>query len=362
MDSKLVQGMLLGTCLCLLLATAISVAHYGVYREYVDQESGTRIARGVTEGRTVAGDVGLLKFAPPGTVGYLALDVQAVLASPVGQKLLEDAEAENPEGAEDLRELGQVVLFLGAPTPDQPVAVYGLLKMAAGKTTAGIAEELAQAGTKTTVEGLDAYIMEQPAAVLAVVDDSTVLGGSTESELTKMIQVYQGGASASNVSEIQQMGAAFAGDMLNGCLLITDEMKALPPGEEMPAWSLGAKGAGLGLSLGAGLELKGMLRLGSGDDASQAASDAQTGIAEFKTGMQQMVQGAAEMGVDVQAFSLIDKVKVSADGADVNLTIELTEDDMRKLPDLAMSMFGMLMMGDMMEAPGMEAPPGFGTP
>ncbi|MCK4283028.1 MAG: hypothetical protein KAX44_01830 [Candidatus Brocadiae bacterium] len=358
MDSKLVQGMLLGTCLCLLLATAITLAHYGVYSEYVGLEPGAPVARGA-EGRPVAEDVDLLKFAPPGTVGYLAVDVQAILASPLGQKLLEDPEAEVPD---EVKQLGQVVLFFGAPTADEPPATCGLVKVT-GKTAAEIAEKLAEVGTKTTVEGMDAYVMQEPfSAVLAVVDDSTVLGGSSEDELAKIIQVYQGGTPASSVSEMQQMGAAFAGDMVKGCVLITDEMKALPPEEEMPAWSLGAKGAGFGVSLRAGLELKGMLRLGSGDDASQAASDAQVKITEAKTWVQQFGQSPAGQGLDVQAaISLIDKVKVSADGADVNIAIELTEDDLGTLQEFAMSMVGM-MMGGMMEAPGMAAPPGFGAP
>ncbi|GAH74331.1 unnamed protein product, partial [marine sediment metagenome] len=220
-------------------------------------------------------------------------------------------------------------------------------------------------GEPVTVEGMEAYPMEppgpmdagpQPQAMIALADDTTVLAGSSQGNLAKAIKAFKGEARG-DLSGPRRMAAAYASDAFNGALIVTDEMRALAAAEEdASTWMADVQGGAFGISVAAGLAVKGMLELGNADAAQQAAAEGTAKIDELK---QQMSQPTDIMAMMFQPFKpLIDAMAVTADGSAVRMSITLTEAELNAMGEGLKQMQEGMMGGGMPGAgPGMAFPP-----
>jgi len=371
MDQKLMQGMLLAAVFCLIFAvtmTWVDIAAYGPYRTVA--AAGVPPAAGIASIGTApaAEEVDLLRFAPSGCIGYVKIDFQTIMSSPRVSTML----AEGPPLPVDVEKLGSLAVFLGAPAepmaPDQQPTWSGVMTTR-GTTLEELRDELAAQGTPVRVSGLDAYRLEQPSPVqmpmmaaqqqavfVAPVEEALLLLAESQVELTKIAAVYEGGQAA-DLAGLRQMAQAFHRDTISGAVLIPPEMvSAAVQGEDMPAWLTGLQGGAFGVSMQAGLELKGLLRLGDSASAQEAAGKATTAVAEFK---QQLAEPGQEQDFIVMMFQpvllpLLNNLTFSTDGPDVNARIRLTEQDLQTLGDFAGQMqqqMQQMMPGDMMGPP-----------
>ena len=357
MDSKLIQGLLIGSCILLLFGTIMTVADITNYK-------GLQAVSAAEPGPSAAAEpaarpqAGLLDLAPAGAMGYVSFDIPKLLASPLLQSL-----TEGQPMPVDAQKIGQAAVFLLSVSAEEGewCGVF--------KTKGTTPEDFAQflTGTPVTVEGMEAYPMQPPAgpmggpgagpqAMIALADDTTVLAGSSQGNLAKAIKAFKGEARG-DLSGARQMAAAYARDAVNGAFVVTDEMKAeLAADPETPTWMADATGGAFGISVAAGLAVKGMLELGNADAAQQAAAEGTAKINEFK---QQMSDPTDIMAMMFQPFKpLIDNMTASADGSAVRMSITLSEAELNAMGEALKQMQQGMMGGGMPGAgPDMAFPP-----
>lgn len=371
MDQKLMQGMLLAAVFCLIFAvtmTWVDIAAYGEYRTVV--AAGVPGAGGIPPTGTApaAEEVDLLRFAPSGSIGYVKIDFQRIMSSPVVSSML----AEGPPLPVDAAKLGSMAVFFGAPAqpmaPGQQPPWCGVMTTR-GTTLEELRDELAAEGTEVTVSGLNAYRLEQglpvqmpmmpaqqQAAFIAPVEEALLLLAESQAELTKIAAVYEGGQAA-DLADLRQMAQAFLRDSVSGAVRVPPDMlSAAAEDPEMPAWLANVQGGAFGVSMQAGLELRGLLRLGDSASAQEAAGKATTAVAGFK---QQLAEPGQAQDLMLMMFQpvllpVVNNLTFSADGPDVNARLRLTEQDLQSMVDFAEQMQQQMqqMQGGMMGPPG----------
>lgn len=368
MDNKLIQGLLIASCALLLFAIIMTMADI---LHYKDAGVGVPVRTAAPAPTAAPAEPRLppapaaLELAPTGTMGYATVDVAGLLSSEVVQGILAQGGPMPPE----VEQLDSMTWFLqepeGPPAEGQAPSWCGVIKMK-GTTLTEIEAGLAEEGSPVTVEGMDAYQMQAPMGMgpgpqqvlVAVVDDTTVLMGSEEDALAQVIMVHEGGQQA-DVSEMWRMGSKFADDHVSIGLVLTEEMTADLEG---PAWMAGARGGGLGITLSDRLSVRGALTLASAADAEQAVAEAQAKISEAKDEMAAQAEAFPMMADMMQPMAdLLDKIQISAKGADVQGSLAVGEQELESL--IGMAMMGMMgamggdaemMMGEPMDFPGAE--------
>lgn len=312
-----------------------------------------------------AADIGLLKFAPADSVAYLQVDFPKILDAPILKSFM-PANAQIPD---QVKQLDRMALFLGPPKAGTPSGTekgaWTVVMKTKGTTLDQLRQELAAKGTKSTVEGTDVYTGQAPVqmmgpmggaqqtVLIAPMDDATILVAPDEAGLTQAIQTYKAGSGGKQFAEALSMAGQFGAAAVTGGLVITDEMKAAAQGAQpMPAWLNGATGGALAVTLTNDLETHGLLRLATADEAQNAAAAATAKVNDF---LQQMAnpQPGNFMVMMAQPFRpVIEKLKFTADGADVHVSLILTAADVKSLADTFQKMQGA------MGPPGTVGPPG----
>ncbi len=368
MDNKLIQGLLIASCALLLFAIIMTMADILHYR---DAGVGVPVRTAAPAQTAAPAEPSLppapaaLELAPPGTMGYATVDVAGLLSSEVVQAMVPEGEQIPPE----VQQMESMTWFFqepeGPPAAGQAPSWCGVMKMKSTTLVEIGAGLLAEQGSPLTVEGMDAYQVQAPVAMgpdpqqvlLAVVDDTTILMAAEEDALAQVIIVHKGGQHA-DVTEMWRMGSKFADDHVSVGLVLTEEMTADLEGA---AWMAGARGAGLGITLSDRLSIRGMLRLASAADAKEAVAEAQAKISEAKEEMAAQAEALPMMADMMQpTVDLLDKIQISAKGADVQGSLAVGEQELESL--MGMVMMGMMgamggdaeMMGEPMDFPGAE--------
>jgi len=270
-----------------------------------------------------------------------------------------------------VRSLRTVVLFSPEPDQQQQGRWYGVAATA-GTTADRMRQELAQQGGAVTVSGLEAYSVEpgglmamarqqQPQAgmLVAPVEDNLILAANDEASLGRLMEVYQGGTGA-DLSEVRQMASAYAGDTIISVATVSPEMMTPPPGQPMPPAAAefleslaGAKAMASGLRLDRGISLRALVRMGDSAQASALVDKVNSQLAGLKQQLAQSGQAQNPMVMMVQPA--LNNVTVSADGSDVKLGMQLSEQDLQNIVNFVKQMVQMMqqqMQGGMMGPPG----------
>ena len=352
MDSKLTQGLLVGSCLLLLFASFTTLAEYLQYGADVPTVStagtGTPSAGGST-GAPRAAKADLLELAPAGAFGYIKVDVSEILGSSLGQTLTEG----QPEPV-DLQKLDNTIAFVLLGDEAQGPEMCAVMK------TKGSAREAAASlltGTPVTVEGLDAYATPDGEGMVAVADETTILAASSQQGLAKMVKAFQGSGRA-DLSAARQLVSAYDGDPCYGAFVLTDEIKQMAAAQgDAPAWLDKAQGGAFGVALTDGLAINGMMELGDSGAAQQAAAEGTAKVTEMKQAMSQPNNLMAMMLMPLKP--LIDGAAVTADGSAVRLSIQVSQAQLDTMAEsLKQMQEGMGGGGGMPGGPGMAFPTG----
>jgi len=355
LDSRLVQGLLIATCISLLCAIIIT----GVDIAKNHQTTGLPAAAAPAapaqpppaeepapsaEGEQTSA----LNIAPQGTWGVVLLDVKKALASPI---LRDKLTADWPAGINP-GDVNSLVVFMLPGDGARPSAA-GVLTFDPAAAPQ-IEAQLKAAGSPIVVAGASAYriAVADPAAAAmggmmgpgmaaqapsetvfaAMAGDSMVLGASTEAELTTLLQASQNGGGLN--SRLQQFLGQFSGGVASGAVLPTPEMLAefeQTAGEPVQ----GLLGAGFKIDLDGAIALHCALRFSNAQQAQQTVDTATAKIAEMKGQAQADAQMAAMMQ---PMLTLLDKLSISARGTDARFSITLTEQEVQQAAQTAMMM------------------------
>ena len=327
MDSKLIQGLLVGSCLLLLFASFTTLAEYLQYGSESPAITGTGGSGAPPAGRTTAPPAAakdaLTEMAPAGAVGYIKVNVATLVATPLMKSL-----TQGQPTPVDPQNFEYAVAFVLFDAGAEEAELCGIVKI---KGTAREEITALLEGTPVTVEGMEAYASGD--GMIALADDTTLLAADSQANLARMIKAFQG-SGRGDLSGAQRAASAYASDMVQGGFVLTDELRAVAAGEpDTPAWVANAQSVAFGLSLTDGLSVRAAADLDDDAAAQQAATDGAAGI-------NQMKQEAPFLLV------LLNAISITADGSTVRLDMKLGQADLDMLVQgTLMPMLQGMMMG-----------------
>jgi len=336
-DSKLVQGLLVASGICLAFAIFMTWADISRYKE-----SGAAVA-------APARPTGLDRFAPEGTWAVALISPRKRRQAEILQDLLKGAPT--PSGPmQKATEMAMFALPMKTISPGTKPDGCGLIQFD-GTSKMSLAKALADAGgTKATVGGNDVYTMPQHGKFLAgalatVADDTTVLFGSTQEALNVISAAYQSGQGARLSDALKKMTLPYQGHAINaGFVLPAGMLDAIKQsGAKLPPFMAGLQGGAVGIDLSSQVSLGARLRLGSDQDAQQAQAAATAQIEKAK-------QAAGAPGPMAMLVPLVQKVQVQAEGDTVSASLTLAKEDFQPIAEMFKGMFGTMVK------PGAGAP------
>ena len=207
-DSKLVQGLLVASGICLAFAIFMTWADISRYKE-----GGTAMAAptpGAPASATApAKPAALDRFAPEGTWAVALISPRKILQAEILQNIVKGATTP-PGPMQKATEMAMFALPMKTIAPGVKPDGCGLVQFD-GTTRASLAKALADAGgTKTTVGGNEVYTMPKEGKFLAgalamAADDTTVLFGSTQEALNAISAAYKSGRGAGPSDALKKM-------------------------------------------------------------------------------------------------------------------------------------------------------------
>jgi hypothetical protein len=273
----------------------------------------------------------------------------------------------------------QTVFLLPSPqeAPDAPsVGWCALVKMAPGgrEQLEGL---LAQQGQQATVAGMEGYrisggggmmggggpmgggMMGGQQAVVAFADDTTLLVAGAEPSLQAIAEAYQSGAGAGVSDAVQELLDLYSGNAIRMAFAPPEEMlQQVAQAEQTPEALKQMTSGAMGLNLDDKIRIKANLRMASEQAAGQLADQANATLDQQKQQMQQQAEQNPQMAMMIQpALGIFDKLSLSAEGDDVNVTLDVTPQELQSAMQMAM----MAAMSTMMGGPGGPGG-GFGGP
>ncbi len=365
LDSRLVQGLLIATCISLAFAiimTAVEIQRHQAPPGVVNAAPSAP-ARPAAEpapepaAEEEAPEPSALNLAPQGTWGFFVVNVPKLLQS----SMLKDrmgAATQNMPGDVQPQQIREVVAFLvpgDIQTNKMPAVAVITLAPGARLT---VETELELEGEPLSVAGVDAYKVDAPAPApaqigpmmgpatprtiyVAFIDDVTLGAAESEDDLATLIRAA--GRRNGLSRELLQLGQAFADSTIRGAVLVPPQLEGrIVESDSTPPFLSGLRGTALGADITDQLALRSLVRFRQASQAQEAVTMAQSSMDEAK----QQVQGSPQMA------ALIDKLQMSAAGSDAKFSINLTEQDFATLMGFAMMQAMGGMGGQMGPPPG----------
>jgi len=337
-DNKMLQGLLIASSVCMLLAIILSLGQYNQYRHVgvVQAAPAARPSQPAEPQPASAGDSQV--------IGAVYVDVQKIVSAPMLQSL-----AQQQGGVpQEAKEVGKAVGFMLPPAgAGQAPPFYAMVELT-GSARQEAEQQIAAEGTAVTVEGLQAYREPDGKMVAAFAADGALLMASSEQLLAQAIKL-QGAGQLTPTGQIGDLMKTYEAFALRGAFLITDQVKASSP-QEAPSFLASMTATAFGLNLTTGLQIDSLMRFPSAADAQAAVDGVSAKIAEAK---QQMTSDPQMGAMMAPVAALFDKVQVAAQGNDCRVSITLAEQDVQSLVPMATMMLMGAMMGGGAQGGGM---------
>jgi len=291
-------------------------------------------------------------------LGVLYVDVPSVLASPMVQK----AAAQQGGVPDEVKGVGQITAYLLPPaTPGGEPRGYGIVELS-GAALQQVQAAGASAAVTKTIGGLQAFQGpaggpmpmggEEPPWMALTSDDSLIIA-STEEMLARGIDAYTTQSLPGPGGAPFELAQAFGDAAVRGGMAVSSDMlqqMPMPPGAPFMA---DIRGLAFGVTIGADAQVGALMRFGAASGAQAAADAITAGIASQKEKLTAQAQDPAAAAMMAPLTDLMDKVQVSASGADCRIDLTLTEQDFQALGQVV----GMMVMGAMMGGQGGAAVP-----
>ena len=391
-NDNLLLSMMVGACVFLLLGIGVTVVEVLGYTGEVEVPTATAPAgdTGQAQSQTdaggqQAGGMGgmgttsakpgqLLAQAPQDVMGVATVNVARLRSAGFveqGGMANQMVQSSSPISGADLEQF----LVMGLP-PAQgsgaPPAMGMVIKHKA--SPADVTNALNQQGSAgEPVQGMDTYkLQQQQGMMVAIADDTTVLGSNTSAGLNRVISLYKQEGALGQL--LQQQGSAIKFDVR-----ITDEMRTQmqQQGDQaMPAWAktiadgLNRVSGELDMS-GQGISFSTLLAMSGEQGASQVADEFNTKLTQAKDQitqvLQQQIQGMQSMGGSGQqaqqkmqtlqdALDMIptvfNKINIAAQATDVSVSAQFTKDEFDSMKEMATSLIQQIMMQRMQQSFG----------
>ncbi len=343
MDNRLLQGLLIASGICLLLAIVLT---WGEYKDYkavgtVTQAPATaRTEAPAADSATPAVQSDLL--------GVVFVDVQKALNAPLLQPMIQQQGGIPPEA----EGMGKITAYI-MPPPQQGAEPdgYAVIEVE-GAALDALKQQMEQAAATKTVAGVQAFQAPDGSSWVALTDDRAI-AAKTEQTLAKGIEAVTSGNLPAPAGVPFDIAKKYQAAAIRGGFAITDAVLAELP-EEAPPMVRSARGAGFGITLDETLKIEGLMRFASAADA-QSAADAV--LAQLDQVRQQAQSGQGDPSMAAMS-GLLSKVQVSASDVDCTVGITLNQQDFQGLVGMAQ----MMIMGAMMGGGMPGGAPGGGMP
>jgi hypothetical protein len=278
-----------------------------------------------------------LKRAPAGAFAVIVVDVPKVMALPAVQEMQKQG-AELPPAFGDLT---SATFYLvpggGEPLLEEGPSVAAVVTVKPGGR-ARIEQSLAGSESEGRPGGLPSYHMDD--MFLAVLDDSTLLMGSTEEVLSALVE----GARATEAKSLpdgfrdllthRPEAAVYGAFLLSGPFgdQVSDNSR-----RGMPEWAQTITAGTLDLVIGDTVSARASLHTANPGAARAAVEDARKSVSETKDGINKQLREEPAMALFVQpAFAVLSKVQFEAEGADFRVALGLTQQEFQGVGSMLM--------------------------
>jgi hypothetical protein len=297
-----------------------------------------------------------LKFAPRGTWGVVLADIGRLADSPIAKQMQQQMPV--PQ-ADQAGKPGTVAVFM---LPDEgDITWCGLMEMEELNRDQFEQQITEAQGVQTkTVAGLDAYVAEQPGTpgslIMALADESTFLLAGSESALGIIADAYGSGGGAGVGSDLQQMLNIYPDESIRLAAALPPELLSQAgAGQPVPEQVSAVQVIAAGIDLTDQINVGATMRMSGADAAEQLAADANAKLDEARQSLKQQIESNPDAaGMFQPVLPVLDKLSLSADGADVKGSLQVSQQELEGLMGAGM----MMLMGGM--GPGAMGPPSGG--